>query len=640
MKDGQVLYDDGRWFYEKDLGMINKANEIRLLVTGLPVDASVAEVYQLFSKYGDVSEHIMMRNAHNLNTFGEAFIRMRTLEEAHAAMVGVQRTKLGGRFLSVSATASYYQIARIVVDRQFWDQFTTEDRSANQERWHVLIDHVPAGLGGYELTIWGERPGPDAAAKEFRVLQHLFQNRQRERALRVIKQLKVVVEQRWKSGPRRRSVPANPELPGHRTWTGHVRKNNISMATDFPETYNLRVRFHLQSIPDIILRDLPIGTTMAKLRQMLRNKIPERPLYQQIRLIEDGVLVEDLQEGVQVINLIDAEDTEHSKEHTIYLTIKPIQECDDVFEEKPCAFEKRFVNFLIEREYPPLIHIEGTYCVQFRFLLSETVKADDVDYVMVDAQGRDRDREEAIEALRRLEAHRRQVNRDIEPYDRVTMPSALNRAVDVDQESRLGPSASPDSPEPPVNLSTYATQLKRADQRALTLTSGRDQSVLANEDFASTTAPPRDTGTEGHEGVLTSNDNATRVQESKPTREDVLKWSAAQVEEHLKMIGVDEKHCKVFEEQEIDGEALLAMEQSTIFLKAFELGSVGARLKTWGKIRALQQDVNAAREPQDDSNDPASSSGVGDASDSGAKSSQATSTRSTLYRVIKPEVSS
>jgi len=78
---------------------------------------------------------------------------------------------------------------------------------------------------------------------------------------------------------------------------------------------------------------------------------------------------------------------------------------------------------------------------------------------------------------------------------------------------------------------------------------------------------------------------------------EVANWSPEKVAEYLEDVGVEAQHCHVFREQEISGEVLLAMEQSAIFIKEFELGSVGRRLKTWQKVKALQDEVRAATYP-------------------------------------------
>ncbi|WPH00631.1 Hypothetical protein R9X50_00346100 [Acrodontium crateriforme] len=79
------------------------------------------------------------------------------------------------------------------------------------------------------------------------------------------------------------------------------------------------------------------------------------------------------------------------------------------------------------------------------------------------------------------------------------------------------------------------------------------------------------------------------------TYEEVFSWSPEQVAEYLEDHGVEKMHCEVFQEQEISGEVLLAMDQSSLFIKEFELGPVGRRLKTWGKIKVLHEEVKQAR---------------------------------------------
>lgn len=75
------------------------------------------------------------------------------------------------------------------------------------------------------------------------------------------------------------------------------------------------------------------------------------------------------------------------------------------------------------------------------------------------------------------------------------------------------------------------------------------------------------------------------------TEAEVLSWSPDHVAEYLEDHGVEPSHCHVFREQEITGEVLLAMDQSSVFLKEFDLGAVGRRLRTWHKIKTLQDEV-------------------------------------------------
>ncbi|RFU26232.1 hypothetical protein B7463_g10102, partial [Scytalidium lignicola] len=76
------------------------------------------------------------------------------------------------------------------------------------------------------------------------------------------------------------------------------------------------------------------------------------------------------------------------------------------------------------------------------------------------------------------------------------------------------------------------------------------------------------------------------------TREDVETWTIDQVAEYLFTAGVEASHCEVFRDQDITGDVLLSMDQTSVFLKEFNLGSVGRRLKTWQKIKLLQDEVN------------------------------------------------
>lgn len=108
--------------------------------------------------------------------------------------------------------------------------------------------------------------------------------------------------------------------------------------------------------------------------------------------------------------------------------------------------------------------------------------------------------------------------------------------------------------------------------------------------------PGNDSGSEYSSNRLSyiNGQETDEEEQSQHTETEVVKWSPAQVAEYLEDAGVEKKHCQIFLEQEINGEALLGMDQATIFLKEFELGPVGPRLRTWLKIKALQQEVKDA----------------------------------------------
>lgn len=94
--------------------------------------------------------------------------------------------------------------------------------------------------------------------------------------------------------------------------------------------------------------------------------------------------------------------------------------------------------------------------------------------------------------------------------------------------------------------------------------------------------------------------NGHETDEEEPhlhTEAEVMTWTPSRLAEYLEDHGVEKQHCDIFRDQEISGEVLLHMEQSAIFIKEFELGSVGRRLKTWQKVKALQDETRSAAAP-------------------------------------------
>ncbi|CAG8314407.1 unnamed protein product [Penicillium salamii] len=76
-----------------------------------------------------------------------------------------------------------------------------------------------------------------------------------------------------------------------------------------------------------------------------------------------------------------------------------------------------------------------------------------------------------------------------------------------------------------------------------------------------------------------------------PTEEEVRNWSQLETSRCLRGLDIDTRHCDIFEEQEITGDVLLDMDQDFIFMKEFDFGVMGKRLKTWHKIKAFQEEV-------------------------------------------------
>ncbi|RAH40310.1 uncharacterized protein BO95DRAFT_457487 [Aspergillus brunneoviolaceus CBS 621.78] len=83
-------------------------------------------------------------------------------------------------------------------------------------------------------------------------------------------------------------------------------------------------------------------------------------------------------------------------------------------------------------------------------------------------------------------------------------------------------------------------------------------------------------------------------EERQPQEAQVRRWSPAYTARQLRQLGIEDKHCDIFEEQEISGEVLLDMNQDFLFMKEFDFGVMGRRLKTWHKIRTFQDQVKVA----------------------------------------------
>lgn len=96
----------------------------------------------------------------------------------------------------------------------------------------------------------------------------------------------------------------------------------------------------------------------------------------------------------------------------------------------------------------------------------------------------------------------------------------------------------------------------------------------------------------GHRLSYIQGEETDEEEESAHSRLEVEAWTPDQVAEYLFTSGVEKHHCEVFRDQEISGEVLLGMDQTSLFIKAFDLGPVGRRLKTWQKIKNLQDEVN------------------------------------------------
>jgi hypothetical protein len=116
--------------------------------------------------------------------------------------------------------------------------------------------------------------------------------------------------------------------------------------------------------------------------------------------------------------------------------------------------------------------------------------------------------------------------------------------------------------------------------------------------LASARKNPNDSGSEYSSHVdhrlsyITGNETDDEDADSL-TAEEVMNWNPAQAAQYLHEIGVDQRHCDIFQEQEFSGEVLLNLEKSALFMSELELGPVGRRLATWYKIKAFQDEIKA-----------------------------------------------
>ncbi|EKV09334.1 Polarized growth protein (Boi2), putative [Penicillium digitatum PHI26] len=95
----------------------------------------------------------------------------------------------------------------------------------------------------------------------------------------------------------------------------------------------------------------------------------------------------------------------------------------------------------------------------------------------------------------------------------------------------------------------------------------------------------------GHRASYINGHETDDEEQNQPTEQEVRKWSQTQTSRCLRELGIDPKHCNIFEEQEITGDVLLDMDQDFLFMKEFDFGVMGKRLKTWHKIKAFQEET-------------------------------------------------
>ncbi|KAF2401630.1 hypothetical protein EJ06DRAFT_528798 [Trichodelitschia bisporula] len=197
----------------------------------------------------------------------------------------------------------------------------------------------------------------------------------------------------------------------------------------------------------------------------------------------------------------------------------------------------------------------------------------------------------------------------------VPSPEQLRIASSMENTSPVPPS----NPVTPPSVSTIRrTPPTSTAHRSISLSNGTHQnSPVMNETLSVIEEHITDMNTPRHsilipEGLALPNDdnftsrldrrlsyiNGNETDEEEAgilTDNEVRIWTPEQVAAYLDEVGADKQHCRVFRDQEITGEVLLGMDQGSLMLKEFELGSIGKRLALWQKIKALQDEVKNGR---------------------------------------------
>ncbi|OJJ35474.1 hypothetical protein ASPWEDRAFT_109617 [Aspergillus wentii DTO 134E9] len=100
----------------------------------------------------------------------------------------------------------------------------------------------------------------------------------------------------------------------------------------------------------------------------------------------------------------------------------------------------------------------------------------------------------------------------------------------------------------------------------------------------------------GHRMSYINGHETDEEEENQPTEEEVRKWNHTETAKHCRELAIESKHCDIFEEQEITGDVLLDMDQDFLFMKEFDFGVMGRRLKTWHKIKAFQEEIKGLKD--------------------------------------------
>ncbi|CAI7581631.1 unnamed protein product [Penicillium glandicola] len=203
-----------------------------------------------------------------------------------------------------------------------------------------------------------------------------------------------------------------------------------------------------------------------------------------------------------------------------------------------------------------------------------------------------------------------------------TPQASPSRHVSSDmQSSQIGSPTQHRSASSPLPRPSLAADIQQAFRGSMDNHMNGEESPVMNETLSVidehitdmntprhsvSTQEPRttnDSGSEysshiGHRASYINGDETDDEERNRPTEREVRKWSQTQTSICLRGLGIDPKHCDIFEEQEITGDVLLDMDQDFIFMKEFDFGVMGKRLKTWHKIKAFQEEIKGFHQQQ------------------------------------------
>ena len=166
-------------------------------------------------------------------------------------------------------------------------------------------------------------------------------------------------------------------------------------------------------------------------------------------------------------------------------------------------------------------------------------------------------------------------------------PEFLKRISDARKAAEKSAAPAPQSPQKNVVPVTVAKEpSKRIQARKLVKDEPNEISTAGGLAFSKFLKHRLHSGSGGSSDEY---DKASTVEIKSSGIPDVRKWTHQQVFEYFSTkLGFNRKDASVFEDEEIDGEALLIMKRSDIVTTKFQKLKLGTALKMWSQILIFQ----------------------------------------------------